>query len=62
MLVITRRIGESVLIGSNIRIKVMDAGGRGGTVRIGIDAPQSMRITRQEPVSRMKEDILRHRR
>jgi carbon storage regulator len=46
MLVLTRKPGEKVRIGSNITIVVLgDAGNR---VRIGIDAPAAVHIARQE--------------
>lgn len=45
MLVLTRRRGESIRIGDDIVVTVMRTG---KTIRIGIDAPQSLRITRGE--------------
>ncbi len=44
MLVLSRRKGESIQIGNDITITVMRVAGC--TVRIGIDAPASMKITR----------------
>jgi carbon storage regulator len=46
MLVLTRRVGESVVIGDGIVVTVMDV--RGDGVRIGIDAPRSVRVHRSE--------------
>ena len=46
MLVLTRKSDESVLLGDNIKITVL--GIEDDRVRIGIDAPKSMRIFRQE--------------
>lgn len=46
MLVLTRQAGESVRIGEDIEITVLDV--RAGAVRIGIAAPQSVRIFRSE--------------
>ncbi|MEL4318649.1 carbon storage regulator CsrA [Leifsonia sp. YIM 134122] len=48
MLVLTRKIGERILIGDDIVVTVLDV--RGDSVRIGIDAPGSMRIQRDEVV------------
>lgn len=46
MLVLTRKLDESIIINDNIRIKVI--GLKGGSVRIGIDAPPSVSIRREE--------------
>jgi carbon storage regulator len=47
MLVLTRRIGELVLIGDGIQLKVIDVSN--DPVRIGITAPASLRISRPQP-------------
>lgn len=49
MLVLTRKEGEYVQIGDNIRVWVSQV--RGCRVRIAIDAPQEMRIQRSEFVA-----------
>ena len=46
MLVLTRKPGESIIIADNIRITVVDIGQ--GRVRLGIEAPDSMMIDREE--------------
>ena len=46
MLVLSRKIGERILIEPGIEIAVVDV--RGGKVRIGIQAPDSVRIRRDE--------------
>jgi len=46
MLVLSRRAGESVVIGSNIVVTVLEV--RGDHVRVGIDAPRSISVHRQE--------------
>jgi carbon storage regulator len=46
MLVLSRRVGESIIVDSQIRITV--TGIRGGKVRMGIDAPPSVRVDRSE--------------
>ncbi len=46
MLVLTRRRGESVMIGDNIRVVVLEVSG--DQIRLGIDAPRSVTVHRQE--------------
>ena len=46
MLVLSRRKSEQIRIGDEILIKVIDV--KGGTVRIGIDAPQEIPVHREE--------------
>ena len=46
MLVLSRKLGEEIVIGDNIRIKVVEI--RGGNVRIGIVAPEDVSVDRQE--------------
>ena len=49
MLILTRRSGEKLVIDGEIVITVLDVG-RGGQVRLGIDAPRRHRILRHELV------------
>jgi carbon storage regulator CsrA len=46
MLVLTRQVGEEIVIGGNIRVKVVSANHK--TASIGITAPPSIRVDRQE--------------
>ena len=46
MLILTRKVGESILINDNIRIKVVEF--KGAQVRIGIEAPPDVRVCRAE--------------
>ncbi len=46
MLVLTRRGGESIVIGDEVRVVVLDV--RGDTVRLGIEAPRSVQVHRAE--------------
>ena len=46
MLVLTRKIGESLAINENIRITVLEV--KGKTVRLGIEAPNDVKVYRQE--------------
>ena len=54
MLVITRREGESFIIGDNIEVVILKAGSQ---VRIGINAPQDIQILRTEliPTAELEE-------
>jgi carbon storage regulator len=46
MLNITRRRGERIVVGDNVFVSIIDVSG--GTVRLGIDAPRSVRVYREE--------------
>ena len=46
MLVLSRRIGESIVIGDDITVTVLEV--RGDVVRLGIDAPRSVTVQRSE--------------
>lgn len=46
MLILTRRLGETICIGGNIKITVLSV--RGNFVRVGIDAPKDIPISREE--------------
>ena len=54
MLVLTRKAGEGIIIGDDIRITVVEL--KGGGVRIGIDAPREKKIYRQEVFDRIKQE------
>ena len=46
MLILTRKVGETVLIGENIRIMIVQV--RGKQVRLGIEAPPDLSVLRTE--------------
>lgn len=54
MLVLTRKVGERILIGDNIIVQVVDFSR--GSVRIGIDAPETVSIFRYEVYERIQEE------
>ena len=54
MLILTRKLGENIRIGDNIRIVVLDI--KGGQVKLGIDAPPSVAVHREEIYERIREE------
>jgi carbon storage regulator len=54
MLILTRRIGESIRIGPQIVVTVL--GLKGSQVRIGIGAPKDVEVHREEVFDRIKRD------
>lgn len=54
MLILTRRIGESVMIGDDVTLMVL--GVKGNQVRIGINAPRTVEVHREEIYERIKRE------
>lgn len=54
MLVLTRKIGEGIVIDDDVTITVVEV--KGGNVRIGIDAPREKKIYRQEIFDRIVKE------
>jgi carbon storage regulator len=54
MLILTRKPGEGIVIGDDIRITVVEI--KGGGIRIGIDAPADRKIYRQEVYDRICQE------
>jgi len=54
MLVLTRRRGEGVTIGPDIRVIVL--GMKGGQVRLGIEAPHTIEVHRDEVYARIQDE------
>ena len=52
MLILTRKVGEIIMIGDDIVVKVL--GVRSGQVKIGIEAPRELPVHRQEIFERIK--------
>ena len=53
MLVLTRRAGESVVIGSDVVVTIVEV--RGDVVRVGIDAPREVQVHREEVFRAVRE-------
>ena len=52
MLVLSRKLGESLVIGGNVTIKVIQV--RGNTIRLGIEAPKDVSVHRREVHERLQ--------
>ena len=54
MLILTRRVGETVMIGDDIAITVL--GVKGNQVRVGVNAPKEVSVHREEIYERIKRE------
>ena len=54
MLILTRRVGETVMIGNDVTVTVL--GVKGNQVRVGINAPKSVAVHREEIYERIKRE------
>ncbi|MBC8062823.1 MAG: carbon storage regulator CsrA [Clostridiaceae bacterium] len=57
MLVVSRKNGESILIGDNIEIVVIKT--EDGTVKLGINAPKEITILRNELLTQVKDENIK---
>lgn len=54
MLILTRKIGERLVIGDNVVVSVL--GSRGNQVRLGIEAPRDVSVHREEIYDRIQNE------
>jgi len=54
MILLTRQIGETIIVDGGIKVTVMDI--QGNHIKLGIDAPKEMKVYREEIFKRMQSE------
>lgn len=54
MLILTRRVGETLMIGDDVTVTVL--GVKGNQVRVGVSAPKEVSVHREEIYERIKQE------
>ena len=54
MLILTRKVGESIMIGTDVAVKVL--GVRSGQVKLGVEAPRELPVHREEIYERIRAE------
>lgn len=54
-LILTRRIGESLVIGDNVTVRVLSV--KGNQVRLGVEAPREVPVYREEIAERIRAEL-----
>jgi len=57
MLVLTRKLGETIRIGDLVKVTVLEV--RAGQVKLGIEAPNDVKVHREEVYSRIQAELRR---
>ncbi|HEX4895327.1 MAG TPA: carbon storage regulator CsrA [Solimonas sp.] len=52
MLILTRRVGETIVIGNDVAVTIL--GIKGGQVRVGVRAPRDVAVHREEVLDRIR--------
>jgi carbon storage regulator len=52
MLVVSRKAGDSIIIGDNIEVCILEIGD--GTIKIGIEAPRTIKVLRKELIKEVE--------
>ncbi|MBZ4663103.1 MAG: csrA [Caloramator sp.] len=53
MLILTRKVGEKIIIGENIEIRILE--NNQGNIKIGIEAPKDVKVVRCELIEEIKK-------
>jgi carbon storage regulator len=56
MLILTRKLGESIRIGDDITLTVLSV--KGNQIRLGVDAPREVEVHRQEIYDRILDELM----
>ena len=54
MLILTRRVGEKLIIGDDVIVTILSL--KGNQIRVGIDAPREVKVHRQEVFDRIQKE------
>lgn len=54
MLILTRRVGETLMIGDDVTITILSV--RGGQIRVGVNAPKNTAVHREEVYEKMRKE------
>jgi carbon storage regulator len=54
MLILTRRVGETIMVGADVKVTVLNV--NGNQVRVGVSAPKDVAVHREEVFERIKAE------